>query len=169
MHGFHEFELACRFAVARTEQARIEVGHRDAFAVVDVVVRFARGRQRGEVAQLLEELLRVLAARAREAPGEVLPPPDEHVGRDRGDDALRIHPATVQVGLHHDLRVEVAELRSHHGQRVPVRGVAGPASRKFEALRLDAAAALAACAAVALIDPGSITAAPGVAPVGTPS
>ena len=121
------------------------------------------------VAQLLEELLRVLAAGAREAPGEVLAAPDEHVRRDRGDDALGVDAAAVQVGLHDDLGVEVAELRTHHRERVAVAESPAPTSRKFEALRREALRAVAAVAADALTEPGSITAAPGVGPLGTPS
>ena len=69
--------------------------HRDAFAVVDVVGRAARRRSFFAfvgVAQLLEELLVVLAVGARQAPGEVATAADEHVRRDRRDDALASMP-----------------------------------------------------------------------------
>ena len=166
MHGFIERELAFRFRAAAFECARVEELHRHAFAVVHVGGRFARRLAAIGVAQLLEELLRVLAVGARETPGEVASAADEHVWGDRCDDPLGVHPRPVQVGLHHYLRVEVAELGAHHGHRMPAAGVGATDQQEVRGLLFDSCAAALAAAAEELTDPGSITTAPGVGPVG---
>ena len=124
VNRFFEEHLVRRFGFAGTEFTGVDRLHRDAFAHVHVVVRGARRRAFVGVAEFLQELHRVLAARARQAPREVAPAPDEHVRRDRRDCTLGVDAAAVEVGLHHDLGVEVAELRPHHGQRVAVLGFA---------------------------------------------
>src|SRR5207249_1720922 len=90
----------------------------------EIVVGRARRRAAVAVAELLQELLRVLATGAGQAPREVTPPADEHVRRDRGDDPHGVDAAAVQLTLHDDLGVEVAQLRTHHRQRMPVSGMA---------------------------------------------
>ena len=125
MDAFFEVHLVRRFAFARRQAPGVERVKRQALPVVFVVVRFARDRPAFGVAQLLEELLRVLAASAREAPSEALAAPDEDIRRDRGDGALGVDARTVQVGLEDELGIGVTELRTHDGERMAARGVTG--------------------------------------------
>ncbi len=82
--------LVGRFGAPCADFPGVEARHRDAFPVVFVEFGFPRhGAAFFGVAQLQQELLCVLAAGAREAPGEVPAAPDEHVGRDRRDDRPR--------------------------------------------------------------------------------
>ena len=160
-----------RFGALRAEQPGVDFLHRDAFAFVDVARRFARRRPFFffvRVAQLHEERLRVLAARARQAPGEVAPAADEHVRRDRRDDALGVHAAAVQVAP--GRRSPGRSSRAAAPSPPPGARPRPAARRRAGSWRLCGASlarAAASAAAVELGEPGSITTAPaGVGPVG---
>ena len=103
----------------RSEGARREGVHRAALAVEQVMRR--RPRRRGVVglAQLLDEDVAHVVSGRREAPRVVRRAPDQDVHRETGHrGALCRVPGPVEIQLLDDLRVVVAELGTHHRQRV---------------------------------------------------
>ena len=93
-----------------------ELFHRQALALVEVV-HFV-------LAEHLGERVRVIRFAAGGAPGVIATVAELHVVVDaREGGPARVDPGAVQVLLEQDLGREVPDLRAHHRERVPVRGV----------------------------------------------
>ena len=107
---------ARRRLVGRVRRPRVrafELFHRQALALVEVV-EFV-------LAEHLGERVDVVGGRRRRAPRVVAAVAELDVQVDaREGGAARVDAGAVQVLLHQDLRVVVADLRAHHGDRVAV-------------------------------------------------
>src|SRR6185503_17811359 len=87
--------------------------------VEDVVGRIPRRRRVVGFAELFRIDVADVVSCGGQAPRVVRRASDEDVHREAGDGrALRVDAGSVEIDLLHDLRVEVAELRTHHRDRV---------------------------------------------------